>query len=543
MMLIFDDFIPGFKMKSFRNIGLRSFLMSFAVFFTVSLLYYISSVLKTDGHYVYLLDDAYIHLAMAKNFALYEVWGMTRYQFSSTSSSPLFTYMLSVLIEIFGDNDQIPLYFNAAFSIGILYFLSIYYGDILKEVKRTVLAVLFTVFFIVLPLHFLSGMEHVFQIFLFVINIFCFYRRDQNKAAEYGFYFSLLLMGLIRFESMFYFVILAVMFAVIKKWKEVVLVLVLGLMPITVFCAFNYQQDGYFFPNSVIVKGTKLSFDSNIVYQLKVILLDNFLLNISFYKVGVFPVLLSLIFIYRDFKTKTFKKVLEDNFLLIVFSLLMICHSMFADLKGLFRYEAYILTGFCMVLIPKLKGLFFDFTHYIKKERIISVFIAANAVLLIYKGSVAHKVMNNGGKNIYEQQVQSAKFLNLFYNSSKVVANDIGAVSYYTDIHLLDIAGLGSVETVPFNENKGKFDKRFEDFLARYCFENKYDLAIVYEGWLQGHVPPHWKKAAVLKIGEKITVARQEVSVYSINEKNLVQLKQNIRKFNWNKNVTVTITE
>jgi len=543
MMLIFDNFISGLKMKSFRNIGLRSFLLSFAVFFSVCLLYYISSVLKTDGHYVYLLDDAYIHLAMAKNFALYEVWGMTRYQFSSTSSSPLFTYMLSVLIKIFGNNDQIPLYFNAVFSIGILYFLSIYYADILNEVKRTVLAVLFTVFFIVLPLHLLSGMEHVFQVFLFVINIFCFYRRGQNRAAEYGFYFSLLLMGLIRFESMFYFVILAAMFAVVRKWKDAALVLVLGLIPIAAFCAFNYQQDGYFFPNSVVVKGTKLSFDSNIVHQLKVILLDNFLLNISFYKVGVFPVLLCLIFIYRDFKTKTFKKVLEDNFLLIVFSLLMVCHSMFADLKGLFRYEAYILTGFCMVLIPKLKEFFFNFTHYIKKEKIITVFIAANAVLLIYKGSVAHKVMNNGGKNIYEQQVQSAKFLHQFYNTSKVVANDIGAVSYYTDIHLLDIAGLGSVETVPFNENKGKFDQKFENFLTKYCIDNKYDLAIVYEGWLQGHVPSHWKKAAVLKIGEKITVARQEVSVYSIDEKNLKQLKQNIRKFNWNKNVTVTIID
>lgn len=530
-------------MEAFRNIGLRSFLLSFAVFFSLCLLYYISSVLKTDGHYVYLLDDAYIHLAMAKNFAVYEVWGMTRYQFSSTSSSPLFTYMLSVLIKVFGNNDQIPLYFNVIFSIGLLYILSIYYADILKDVKRTVLAVLFTVFFIVLPLHLLSGMEHVFQVFLFVINIFCFYRRGQSRAAEYFFYLSLLLMGLVRFESMFYFVILAAMFAVVRKWKEAALVLVLGFIPIAAFCIFNERQDGYFFPNSVVVKGTKLSFDSNIIEQLKVILLDNFLLNISFYKVGVFPVLLCLVFIYRDFRTKTLKKMLEDNFLLIVFSLLMIGHSMFADLKGLFRYEAYILTGFCMILIPKLKGLFFNLAHYIKKERVISVLITANIILLIYKGSVAHKVMNIGGKNIYEQQVQSAKFLHQFYNTSKVVANDIGAVSYYTDIHLLDIAGLGSVETIPFNENRRKFDKTFKDFLTRYCVEHHYDLAIVYEGWLQGQVPPHWRKAAVLKIGEKVTVARQEVSVYSINGKNLQQLKQNIRKFNWNKNVTVTITD
>ncbi|MBP2618446.1 hypothetical protein [Chryseobacterium jejuense] len=530
-------------MEVVRNIGLRSFLLSFILFFSVCLLYYINSVLKTEGHYIYPLDDAYIHLAMAKNFALYEVWGMTKYQFSSTSSSPLFTYMLSVLIKIFGNNDQIPLYFNVIFSIGILYVLSEYYAEVFKEVKKTALAVLFTAFFIVLPLNILSGMEHVFQVFLFVVNIFCFSHYKDKKLAVFGFYFSLLLMGLVRFESMFYFVILAFMFAFVRKWKEALFVLLLGFIPIIAFCACNYQQDGYFFPNSVVVKGTKLSLDANILGQLKVILLDNLLLNISFYKIGIFPLLLCLVFVSRDFKTKTVKEVLKDNFLLIVFSLVMICHAMFADLKGLLRYEAYILTGFCMVLIPRCKELFFNFTDYIKKESLVSLFIAANVFLMLYKCWVAHPIMSNGGKNIYEQQVQSAKFLHQFYNTSKVVANDIGAVSYYTNIHLLDIAGLGSVETIHFNENKKAFDQKFGIFLSKYCLDHQYDIAVVYEGWMQGYVPSYWKKAGTLKIEDKITVARLEVSIYSINTKNLEELKQNIKKFNWNKNVTVTIIE
>ncbi|SDI54649.1 hypothetical protein [Chryseobacterium jejuense] len=526
-----------------RNIGLRSFLLSFTLFFSVCLLYYINSVLKTDGHYIYLLDDAYIHLAMAKNFALYEVWGMTRYQFSSTSSSPLFTYILSVLIKVFGNNDQIPLYFNVIFSIATLYVLSEYYAEVFKEVKKTVLAVLFTTFFIVLPLNILSGMEHVFQIFLFVVNILCLSHYKDRKLAVFGFYFSLLLMGLVRFESMFYFVILAFMFVLVRKWKEALFILLLGFIPIIAFCAYNYQQDGYFFPNSVVVKGTKLSLDANVLGQLKVILLDNLLLNISFYKIGFFPLLLCVIFIYRDVRMKTFREVLKDNFLLIVFSLVMICHAMFADLKGLLRYEAYILTGFCMVLILKCKDLFFNFTNYIRKEKLVSLLIAANVFLMLYKCCVAHPIMSNGGKNIYEQQVQSAKFLHQFYNTSKVVANDIGAISYFTNIHLLDIAGLASVETIHFNENKKGFDQKFGNFLSKYCLDHQYDIAVVYEGWLQGYVPSYWKKAGTLKIEDKITVARLEVSIYSIDTKNLEELKQNIKKFDWNKNVTVTIIE
>lgn len=250
-----------------------------------------------------------------------------------------------------------------------------------------------------------------------------------------------------------------------------------------------------------------------------------------------------LVFIYRDFKVKTTKEILRENFLLIVFSLLMVCHSMFADLKGHLRYEAYILTGFCMVLIPKCKELFFNFTVFLKKEKLVSLLIAANVFLMIYKCWAAHIIMCNGGKNIYEQQVQSAKFLHQFYNTSKVVANDIGAICYYTNIHLLDIAGLGSVETIHFNENKKGFDPEFGSFLTKYCTDNQYDIAVVYEGWLQGYVPSYWKKAATLKIEDKVTVARLEVSIYSIDTKNLEELKRNIKKFNWNKNVTVTILE
>lgn len=528
-------------MTFFRNSKITGFWISLLVVSLVSFCYYFISISKTDRHYIYTLDDAYIHLAMAKNFALHSVWGVTPYEFSSTSSSPLFTFLISVMIQVWGNNDQLPLYFNIVFGIGTVFLLSRYYSDVFKAWKNIVPAVLFTVFFTVLYLQVLSGMEHVLQVFLFVTNIFCFSRWDKNKYYVAGFYAGLLLMGLIRFESMFYFVILAFVFLLLKKWKEALGVLLAGFVPVIIFCYFNYLQDGYLFPNSVVVKGTKLSFDSNLPVQFKNIFLDNFLLNPSFYKIGFFPLVLSAILIYRESKNNSFAETIRKNFLLIVFSLLMICHSMFADLKGLFRYEAYILTGFSMVLIPRISSFFTDFKSYIKKEKLVTFLIIMNVVLLLYKCQISHRMLINGGKNIYEQQIQSASFLHTYYNTTKVVANDIGAITYYTDIHLLDIAGLGSKEMIPFNENKGLFDKRFEDFLTQYGRANQYKIAVVYEEWLQGHVPKTWKKAAVLKIRNKTMVARDEVSIYSIDGQDVQLLKQNIRDFNWNKNVKVTI--
>ncbi|MDV7697096.1 hypothetical protein N6B72_09205 [Chryseobacterium soli] len=65
----------------------------------------------------------------------------------------------------------------------------------------------------------------------------------------------------------------------------------------------------------------------------------------------------------------------------------------------------------------------------------------------------------------------------------------------------------------------------------------------MYDAWLQGHIPKNWRKAAVLKIKNKITVAQLEVSIYSIDKAHLELLKQNIRKFNWDKNVTVRLMD
>lgn len=521
--------------------GSKSLWISFAVFFIVCAIYYMISVPKTGGHYVYPLDDAYIHLAMAKNFALHDLWGVTRYKFSSTSSSPLFTGLLSFLIKIFGNNDQIPLYVNLIFGAGTVYILNRYFNRAFKKAGSVTLPVLFTLFLSVLHLQVLSGMEHVLHVFLFALNILCLTRTD--RWSVFGFYFSLSLMGVVRFESMFYFAVLAFVFMMLKKWEKAVFIILAGFIPIAVFCYINYQHDGYLFPNSVVVKGTKLTFDSHFLHQLKQILLGNFLLNASFYKVGFFPLLICLALICRDFKNTKFHNAVQDNLLLIVISLVTICHSMFADLKGLFRYEAYLLIGFSMAIVPQVKGFVENFKGYITKEKLISGLITVNMALLFYKFFIAHLMLSEGGKNIYEQQIQSAKFLHAYYNESKVVANDIGAITYFTNIHLLDTAGLASEETIPFNENKRKPDAAFEYFLTRYTADRNYEIAVIYDAWLQPHIPENWKKAAVLKIKNPVTVSKDEVSIYSINNTAGRELKENIRKFKWDRNVQVTIPD
>jgi len=114
---------------------MKNFLVSAAVFFGVCIIYFVIMTSKTEGNFTYLLDDAYIHLALAKNFALHGVWGMTPHEFSSSSSSPVFTFLISLLMRIFGNSALIPLVINLLCAVGILCFLTKYFRRFLDQDK------------------------------------------------------------------------------------------------------------------------------------------------------------------------------------------------------------------------------------------------------------------------------------------------------------------------------------------------------------------------------------------------------------------------
>ncbi len=526
---------------------MKNFIVSAGVFFGICLIYFLIMMSKTDWTFTYLLDDAYIHLALAKNFALYDVWGVTRHAFSSSSSSPIFTGLVALFIKIFGNIPSIPLVFNFLLTVGIIFFLTKYYVRFYDNTAMVVGSVLVTTFSAALYLQIFSGMEHILQVFLVILNIYFLTDWVSNNFKKYYslifFYGTLLLLGLVRFEMMFYFVSLAFFLAFMRKFWVAALVLFLGFAPIFIFSYFNYQQTGFLFPNSVIVKGANISFRGNILEQIRDVVVTAFL-NRSFYKRCLLPLSLLLMVIVIDYKNrKSRKEFYSDNFLLFTWAATMLLHSVFADLKSILRYEAYIIVAFAMLIIPKLKGYITNFRTVYRKNILLTLLIAGNLVLMISKMVFSHKILMFGSKNIYEQQVQSAKFLQTYYNTAKVAANDIGAISYFTDIHLFDIVGLGSPEIMEFNKRSDDSDRAFGKYVGDRTKKQHYQIAIVYKEWLRGHVPNGWEEIAVLTIEKNAVVSQPEVTIYCMDPKISESLKYNIKRFEWNKNVKVRINE
>src|SRR6478752_3432237 len=87
----------------------RPFVISSAVLLIITIILHLINLQKTNGVISYPLDDTFIHMAVAKNLLLNKVWGISAGEWVSTSSSPLYTIILTLSFAIIGMKDYIPL--------------------------------------------------------------------------------------------------------------------------------------------------------------------------------------------------------------------------------------------------------------------------------------------------------------------------------------------------------------------------------------------------------------------------------------------------
>ncbi|MBN2356156.1 hypothetical protein JXO59_08585, partial [candidate division KSB1 bacterium] len=99
----------------------RWILLAIFVLFSILLSVFVyAAYIANDGHIIYVLDDTYIHMAMAKNIVEYGVFGITPYRVSATSSSPFWTLLLALLYGIFGKSEWLPLFLNYLSGLGAI---------------------------------------------------------------------------------------------------------------------------------------------------------------------------------------------------------------------------------------------------------------------------------------------------------------------------------------------------------------------------------------------------------------------------------------
>lgn len=82
--------------RGLRRLGLAVGLAAYGLWIAWQL----GVALRTNGRLLYTIDDAYIHMAMARNLAEHATYGVSPSIFSSASSSPLWTLIMGAIFAV-----------------------------------------------------------------------------------------------------------------------------------------------------------------------------------------------------------------------------------------------------------------------------------------------------------------------------------------------------------------------------------------------------------------------------------------------------------
>ncbi len=448
------------------------------------------------GHLVYTLDDPYIHMAIAKNLAAHGVFGVTRYEFSSSASSPLWTLLIAASYKLLGPSDWLPGMWAAVFALAGLYATDLLCRLIgLKPITRFIICCAVIYFTPLIPLV-STGMEHAMHLFFVLILIISTIRYADfpSRSTVIPLCLAGLLATATRYESLFLVAPIAFFLLIRRRWFGAPALVMSSFFPVIAYGVFSILNGSYFLPNSLMLKGH--FHDINSLRSLVSALGYGFgLLTVTDHLYSTSILLLLGAFLFDKRRKSSFPVAL-----CLVVSMLL--HLQFARIGWFYRYEAYLVGA----SIPVLGCLYLGpvripLRSLISGRKLFSgVSLLACAVLLLWplyqrgseslllwplhkRGSKSLKNVVPASNNIYRQQYQMGHFLRKMYEAGvRIAVNDLGAVTYYADTDVLDLVGLGTIDVTRALRD-GSYDSvEIERLLRR----KKTDIVMVYEDWFSG---------------------------------------------------------
>jgi hypothetical protein len=511
-------------------------IIAIAVLWTAILILFRESTAINQGIFTYVLDDPYIHMVMAKNLILHGVWGVDKYGFTSSSSSPLWILVLSSAYLVFGVNTLIPFILNVVFAtifIFIAYFIFKYYK---LHPMYNLIFLLFLIFFTPIPALVFTGMEHILQITLIISFIFIAVQiisEDKPDSLKYCILLILsVLVVAVRYEDAIVVSMVAIIFLIQKKFWNFLSLLFAGIIPVSAYGIFSTENGWFFMPNSLITKTIFVEGKTQLFSLNGISLLLNNFLNILNLYIFIPFILAAGLLIFRFKEKMTFWNA--PNLIITIFLGTTVLHMFIARIGWFYRYEAYIIALGIMVLavgISEYLPVFKQNSKLSYKHLSIILLIFILVIPLSARGYDSFNDTPTATHNVYDQQYQMGLFIQKYYQGDAVSLNDVGAVNYIANIKSVDLLGLSSL-----NVSKAilKNNYTIED-LDNITRQNHVKVVIVYEylykNYLTRGLPSKWIKIGQWKIPNRITCFMDTVSFYVIDPKDEENLTKNLRKF------------
>ena len=497
-------------------------------------------ILRENGHMVFALDDPYIQMAMAKNFALHGVWGITRFGFTSASSSPVWTFLIAVTYVVFGVSETSPFYLSLICSTLLLAVAYSVLRWFKVSPKLTFWTLLLSILFTPLPALIGIGSEHPLHAALTILLAFLSARLLSEESPALARRDLILLLAiapvltLVRYEGMFLILVIAALFCLRGRWRAGIAVGAAGFSSILLYGAIGLAKGWSWLPSSILLKGSFPRFTDWGTA------LDS-IFGPSYDNMKHAPHLIALVAaclflaLYAYNKRKTFWD--SRQVMTAIFVLITLAHIQFCMVALFFRHEAYLVALGIVVVVAQLADLLPVKVFAALRDRTLFPKYAGGMLLaaflsypLLVRSGAALIFLPQASKNIYEQQFQMARFIQKYYQGSTIALNDIGAVNFLADVHCLDLWGLGNYEVTQLRR---RHDYHTPDIL-RLSRENGVKVAMVYDTWYArdiGGLPREWVGVGEWTLPDNVVTGGETVSIYAVDESETVPLMQKLQDF------------
>ena len=481
-----------------------------------------------NGFFGYPIDDTYIHMAMGKHHIMDGYWGVSQFGFSSSTSSPLWTFLITVSYMVFGVNEYSP--FLLALIPGTLI---IFYSHSILSTKldafRLKISLSAIIIFTPLAMLTLSGMEHILHAYLTIILLFTAIEYlDNFQASQKSTLLMILISAVItitRYEGLFLIFSLCLILLLQRRLIQSILIGAAGLLPIIVYGLFSISKGWMFLPNSVLLKGNSLQFSLEGFLLFFQRLLTNILLAPH-----IFILLLASIGVFFWAKQRQITSN-KEKYLTTLYVMTGYLHMQFAGVGWFYRYDAYlVLTG--ILLIAWIAAQRLKTAQSTEQGNLLknSAFLLLGVLLIMpltIRAAMSHSQYPTATKNIHDQQSQMALFITKYYGGSVIAANDIGAINYIADVKTLDLFGLASLDVAQAKRN-GNYDA---DTIQELVLDNGVEIIVIYDAWFKDNRPSEWIEVGKWKITNNVVCADDTVTFYVPNELFKSKAVENLKEF------------
>jgi hypothetical protein len=535
--------------------------------------YLLRAQMLLTGALTYPLDDPYIGMKMAKNFALHGVWGITQNHFASAASSPGFVLLLAAVYRLGGTADWWPLVLSLGFGMLALVMAQ----RLLRVVGITTQLVALCAIVIFTPLYALGllGMEHALHLALTLAFLdLVGWTLARERSPSGGLLLLTGAMAAVRYESVFMIIAACLLFFSQRQIRAAVSLAFSGAIPLAVYGAFSVLHGAYWLPNSVSLKGISGSWAIHNPMAV-VIQFDN--------NLGQAPHMAPLIAaMFILLLVRVVRADRRAGSMLAIVLAATLLHLSFAQVGSAYRYEAYLVAGAIAAIayaVPHVKvarnewastalliliaatlaqllfadvGSIYPSEVYVLAIAVAAIAWAASHVklsrqrwataallvigvigtwMLFQRALLAVLSLPYRSMGVYCQQIQMARFLNRFEQGVGVAANDVGAINYYADINCLDLAGLAD-QDVYWLKKKGGFSTVA---IARLAEKNQVKIALVYDSWFSPmpgpSLPSSWVRVERWHTPYATSLGGNTVSFYVTDPAEAVQLRHSLDLF------------